>query len=173
MTPITLSFSPISGVLGDTIASSSKSLNILPGKSAKVTFQIKSLPPLEDGVNFLVAGVVDPFAGGASFATDATSFNIVAPVITLASTLGPASKTGDTLAITNNGNVPDNISKIVASLGVSTDPAGADTVGGSAVATVGAPGTHPGRQDCEDSFFAMEVDHFEPWPRNILPNHPI
>jgi len=55
------------------------------------------------------------------------------------SALGPASKTGDTLTITNNGNIPDNISKIAASLQVSTDPAGADTVGPAVSATVGAP----------------------------------
>jgi hypothetical protein len=139
VTPVDVTFSTTTGVVGTAIASSSKSLTILPGKSTKETFQIKSLPVLEDQPNFLVAQVTDPFAGGISLTTFATVFEIEAPVINLASTLGPASKTGDTLTITNNGNIPDNITKIATSLEVSTDPAGADTVGAAVSATVGSP----------------------------------
>jgi hypothetical protein len=100
---------------------------------------IKSTPALADGNYFVVEQTTDPFAGGTSTASSASAITVAAPFITLVSALGPATKTGDTLALTNNGNVPDNISRIATSLQVSTDPAGADTVGAAVSATVGSP----------------------------------
>jgi hypothetical protein len=138
-TPIDVTASETSGVLGTTITTLSKTLNILPGKSAKVAVPIKSFPSLADGNYYIVAEVTDPFASGTSIASSASTIDIAAPFISLAAALGPATKTGDTLTITNAGNIPDNISKIATSLQVSTDPDGLDTVGAAVSATVGSP----------------------------------
>jgi hypothetical protein len=138
-TPIDVTASETSGVLGTTITTLSKTLNILPGKSTKVVVPIKSTPALADGSYFIVEQTTDPFAGGTSIASSSSAITVSAPFITLVSAMGPATKSGDTLTITNNGNIPDNISKLATSLQVSTDPAGADTVGPAVSATVGAP----------------------------------
>jgi hypothetical protein len=139
ITPIDVTLSATPGVLGTTIVASSKSYTINPGKSTKVVEQIKSTPALADGSYFVVAQTTDPFAGRTSVASSTSAITVAAPFITLVSALGPATKSGDTLTITNDGNVPDNISKIATSLQVSTDPGGLDTVGAAVSATVGSP----------------------------------
>jgi hypothetical protein len=139
VTPIDVTLSETPGLLGTTIVTSSKSYTINPGKSTKVVEQIKSTPALADGSYFIVEQTTDPFAGGTSIASSGSAITVAAPFITLVSALGPATKSGDTLTLTNNGNIPDNIIKLATSLQVSTDPAGADTVGAAVSATVGSP----------------------------------
>ena len=70
---------------------------------------IKSLPALPNGNYFLVAQTTDAFAQGTSLASTAATTTIAAPFITLAATLGAVAKiqSGDTLTLTNNGNIND------------------------------------------------------------------
>jgi hypothetical protein len=116
-------------VLGTVITSLSKTLNILPGKSAKVAVPIKSTPALAAGSYFIVTQITDPFASGTSIVSSTAAITVAAPFISLAAILGPANtKTGDTITITNNGNIED-ISVLNGVLGFSLDPAGTEPVG--------------------------------------------
>jgi hypothetical protein len=135
-TAIDITASTISGVLGTSIATSSRNLSIPPGKSSKVTVPIKNTPALAAGDYFLVAQVTDPFAGGISLASSSGTTTIAAPFIALAGTLGPVTKlkSGDTLTITNNGN-SDDVTTLTGTIGFSTDPLGAVPAGESASAT--------------------------------------
>jgi hypothetical protein len=127
-------------VLGTSITTSSKTLNILPGKSVKEVIQVKNIPALADGSYFLVEQTTDPFASGTSIASSDSAITIAAPFITLAATLGPANiKTGDTLTVTNNGNVPDNTVGLGGTLGFSTDAAGTVPAGSTFSGAVHTP----------------------------------
>ncbi len=132
-TTIDITASLTSGALGTTIANLSKTLSILPGKSAKVAVPIKSIPALADGDYFLVAQVTDPFAGGTSIASSTGTTNIAAPFISLVPVFTTGIKIAAnstaiaSLTITNNGNVPPiGNSQIVlfasASLDISESP---------------------------------------------------
>ncbi len=134
-TGIDITASETSGVLGTSIMSLSKTLNILPGKSAKVVVPIKSIPALADGNYFIVAQVTDPFAGNTSIGSTAGTTTIAAPFITLAAALGPVTsiKAGDTLTLTDNGNIDDN-AVFTATIGFSFDAAGAQPIGETASA---------------------------------------
>jgi hypothetical protein len=128
-TGIDITASEVSGVLGTVITSLSKTLNILPGKSAKVAVPIKSTPALAAGSYFIVTQITDPFASGTSIVSSTAAITVAAPFISLAAILGPANtKTGDTITITNNGNIED-ISVLNGVLGFSLDPAGTEPVG--------------------------------------------
>jgi hypothetical protein len=139
LTSFYITASEVHGELGMGIYTSAKMLNILPDKSVKVVEPIKGMPIVPDGSYFIVEQTTDPFAAGTSIASTGAPITVETPFVSLTSALGPATKSGDTLTVTNNGNVPDNISKIATSLQVSTDPAGVDTVGAAVSATVGAP----------------------------------
>jgi uncharacterized repeat protein (TIGR03803 family) len=142
VTPITVTASTTSGVVGTIIATVTppKNLNILPGKTVKVMIPIKSIPSLPSDNYFLVAQTTDPFAGGVSTASSANTIDIAAGFIQLSGTLGPASlKTGDTLTITNNGNVPDTATALSGTLGFSLDAAGAVPAGSTLPGTVKTP----------------------------------
>jgi hypothetical protein len=142
VTPITVTASTTSGVVGTTIATVTppKNLNILPGKTVKVTIPIKTIPALPSDNYFLVAQTIDPFAGGVSIASSASTIDIAAGFIQLSGTLGPASlKTGDILTVTNNGNVPDTATSLTGTLGFSLDAAGAVPVGSTLPGTVKTP----------------------------------
>jgi FG-GAP-like repeat len=110
-TGIEITASTTSGLLGTTIANLSKTLTILPGKSAKVAVPIKSIPALTDGNYFLVAQVTDPLAGGTSIASSTGTTDIAAPFISLAPAFTTDIKIAGngtaivSLTITNNGNI--------------------------------------------------------------------
>ncbi len=55
-----------------------KNLNILPGKSAKVTIPIKTIPALATDNYFIVTQTTDPFASGVSIASSASTVDIAA-----------------------------------------------------------------------------------------------
>jgi hypothetical protein len=140
ITPIDVTASTTSGVIGTTIATSGKSVAIMPGKTTKVTIPIKNIPDLASEDYFIVAQTTDPFAGGVSVATSVGTINIAAAFIRLSATLGPASlKKGDTLTLTDNGNVIDPAGTITATFGFSTDAAGLVPVGGTVSAAVKSP----------------------------------
>ena len=137
-TQIALSASLDSGVVGTAVTSVAKNLQILPGKSVRVVIPIKSIPALANGNYFFVVQVTDPFAGGTSIGSTSGTTTIAAPFVTLAATLGPVTKlqAGDTLTVTNNGNVADD-SAFSATIGFSTDSAGADKLSGTANVSLG------------------------------------
>ena len=140
VTPIDVTASTVSGVAGTSIATLSKSLTILPGKSVNVVVPIKSIPELPTDDYFIVAQTTDPFTAGVSLASSTTTTNIAAAFILLSGTLGPASlKTGDTLTITNNGNVPYVNPTISGILGFSLDAAGAIPAGSTLAGAVKTP----------------------------------
>jgi len=142
VTPFIVTASTASGVVGTTIATvtPAKNLNILPGKTVKVTIPIKSIPSLPSDNYFLVAQTTDPFAGGVSIASSAVTIDIAAAFIQLSGTLGPASlKTGDVLTLTNHGNVIDTAASLTGTLGFSLDAAGAVSVGSTVSGAVKAP----------------------------------
>jgi hypothetical protein len=130
ITAIVLTLSAVSGQLGTPFATLSKNMTILPGKSVSVTVPVKSTPALVDGNYFVVAHVTDPF--------DAGTIDIAAPFVALVAALGPVSNvnSGDTLTITNNGNIEDN-SKFTGTLGFSLDSAGAHSIGSTIAVTTG------------------------------------
>jgi len=142
VTPIDVTASTVSGTLGTTITTLSKSLTILPDKSTKVVVPIKSTVTLSAADYFIVTQTTDPFAAKTSIASTSGTITVEAPVITLSGVLGPANvKTGDTITITNNGNIED-VSVLTGTFGFSLDPAGTEAVG-STVAAV-SPVEHIG-----------------------------
>jgi hypothetical protein len=132
LTPINVTASTVSGTLGTSITTLSKNLNILPGKTVKVTVPIKSTPALADGSYFIVAQVTDPFASGTSIGSSSTTTTVAAPFITLSAVLGPVTKlkAGDTLTVTNSGNIAETL-PLTATIGFSSDAAGASPIGGT------------------------------------------
>jgi hypothetical protein len=140
VTPIDVTASTASGVIGAAIATSSKSLTILPGKTTKVTISIKNIPEFASDDYFIVAQTTDPFARGVTVASSGSTISISAAFIKLSGTLGPAnSKTGDILSVTDNGNVIDPAGTITGMLGFSTDAAGLVPVGSTASQAVKSP----------------------------------
>jgi hypothetical protein len=129
-TVIDITASTVSGVVGTSIAMLSKSLAIPAGKTVKVTVPIKSIPVLADGNYFIVAQVTDPFTANVTTASSAATTSIAAPFIAIGAVLGPVTKikAGDTLTITNNGNI-DDVSSFTTTLGFSLDAAGTQPVG--------------------------------------------
>jgi FtsP/CotA-like multicopper oxidase with cupredoxin domain len=133
MAAINITVSTVPGVLGASIATLNKNINIMPGKSTKVTVPIKDvLPAVAAGDYFLVAQVTDPSFGSNSIGSSAGTTNIAPGFITLAATLGPVVKlqSGDTLTLTNTGNIEDD-GTFVATIGFSFDPQGMSPIGGS------------------------------------------
>jgi FG-GAP-like repeat len=129
-TGIDITASTVSGVLGTTIKMLPQPVRIPPTKTVKVTERITSIPLLDNDNYFLVTQVTDPFAGGISIASSVNPIAIALPFVTLAATLLPVNNVlaGDTLSITNNGNVAD-LTSITATLGFSFDGEGAEPIG--------------------------------------------
>jgi hypothetical protein len=128
---INITVSTVPGVLGESIATLNKNINIMPGKSTKVTVPIKdALPAVPAGDYFIVAQVTDPSFGSTSIGSSAGTTNIAPGFIALAATLGPVVKlqSGDTLTVTNNGNIDDN-GIFTATIGFSFDPQGTVPIG--------------------------------------------
>jgi hypothetical protein len=132
-TPVSISASTTSGQVGTQIAALTKSLNIRPGKSVTVVVPVKSIPALATADYFIIGQVTDPFASGISVNSSTGTTSIGAPVISLSAVLGPAinPNAGDTLSITNSGNIPD-VTALTGTVAFSTDAAGTQAVGGTA-----------------------------------------
>lgn len=134
LTPIEVTLSTIPGVAGTPIAGLTKRLDILAGKSARVTVSIRSTPALASGSYFIVVELTDPFARGISIAPSPAAITVAAPTVSLAAALGPVSnvKAGDTLTISNDGNIEEK-SRLTLTVGFALDSSGTVVVGSRAV----------------------------------------
>ncbi len=135
-TTINLTASTTPGVVGTSIVSVQKKVNIGIGRTGFVTVPISTLPVLPDGTYFIVAQVTDP--NGAVTLATSTSVTISAPHISLSGTIGTIAKvqSGATVYVTNNGNVAD-VTVLRGTFGLSTDPAG--TVPAGSTVTLSSP----------------------------------
>ena len=129
-------------VTGAAMTTLTPNLLIRPGASVAVIVPITKYPAIPAGSYNLQVQVTDPFAAGVSTATSTSSFNVVAPFVQLSATFPTITnavlKRGTTLTITNTGNV-DDVSKLTATIGFSTDAAGQNIVASGA----GIVTTHP------------------------------
>jgi len=145
-TPIEVTLSTVSGTPGTSIASVSKNLSIPPGKSTRVVVPVTSIPALPDNNYFIVDQATDPFDSATSVGSSTGTIAVAAPFIRLSATLGSVAnaKLGDSLTITNNGNIAD-VGKFNLNFGFSLDAAGLMAVGGTASQTTGALHVNPGK----------------------------
>ena len=130
ITPINLTFSTTTGVIGTSFATLNKKLNIPVGKTVTVAVPVKSIPVLANGSYYVVAQVTDP-KGGITVASSTSTTTIAAPFVVLTASLAVTNiKAGVTIVVTNTGNVVD-LTHLTGTFTVTTDVAGLDPVGAS------------------------------------------
>jgi hypothetical protein len=131
---ISLSASQQMDVAGTPVTSVTRRLSIPVGKGQTVSVPLKNIPALPEGGYFFVADVSDP---NGDITEVSTGFpKTIAPAfVSLSASFAeipvPVPTTGESVTITDNGNIPETTT-LTATVALSSDPAGEDLISSAA-----------------------------------------